>query len=90
MIVRVKQEDVARKRRRLLLPLHLVVADIAIVPAVHVVVEVLPNLAAVFVGPAAVLVYAIREILVAVPKEAHALKTHENRLSSHIRNCRSV
>ena len=68
MIVRVKQEDVAQKRRILLLSLHLVVADIPIAPAVHAAAGVIPDHALV-AKTVVVLVYAAAQACkVAQPK----------------------
>ena len=68
MIVRVKQEHVVQKRRILLLPLHLVVADIPIVPVVHAVVAVILDRALV-AKTVVVLVYAAAQACkVAQPK----------------------
>ena len=65
MIVRVKQEYVAQKLRILLLLLHLVAADIPIVPAVHAAVEAIPDHALVAkIVP--VLVYAAAQACKAV------------------------
>ena len=81
MIVRVKQEYVAQKRRICLLPLHLVAADIPIAPAVHAAAVVHPNLAVVPAEPAVALAYAPKALLPAAPKMAHAPKIRENRLT---------
>ena len=70
--------------------LQVVLVDTPIVPEVPVVVEVPPNRAAVHVEHAVVLVYATRGVLVAVLKEVHAPKTHENGLISYILSCRSM
>ena len=77
----VNQTDVVWKQRMLLLsPVHLV-AHMPIVRAVHVVAAVLPNLAVVSAEPAVALVYATKGILAAAPKEAHAPRIRENRLT---------
>lgn len=81
MIIRAKQENVAQKRQILLLPLHLVAADIPIVPVVHAAAAVHPNLAVLPVGPAVALVYAPKELLPAAPTMVHAPKIRENRLT---------
>lgn len=81
------------RQRILLPPLHLVVADILIVPAVHAVAEVLPNPVIVVVGPAvAPRRYATAGIFSALLKVVHAPKTLENRLTSSfgILSCLSV
>jgi len=61
---------------------QVLVAHTPTAPAVHAVAAVLPNLAEASAGPVVVLVYATKEVLVAVPKGGHAPKTRENLLIS--------